>query len=69
MDVSLEVEHHLNMAQLHEQVYNKPFNLNDKLHEIKQAEAEQWNNLSSSQASSSAAGSPTKKVSAVSPPP
>lgn len=62
-DIALEVEHHLNVAQLHKEVYSKPFDLQERLQEIKRAEAEQGKDLSSSQASSSAAGSPTKRVS------
>lgn len=62
-DLAVEIEHHLKVARLHKEIYNEPFDVKRKLAEIKEAEAEQWKELSSSQASSSTAGSPTKKVS------
>lgn len=59
-DANLETEHHLQVARLHREVYNKPLDLQARLAQIKQAEAEQWSHLTSSQASSSNAGTPTK---------
>lgn len=58
--MNLEAEHHLQVARLHHEVYSKPLDLRIRLAQIKQAEAEQWSHLTSSQASSSTAGTPAK---------
>ncbi|ORY92529.1 hypothetical protein BCR35DRAFT_323084 [Leucosporidium creatinivorum] len=61
-DANLEAEHHLQVARLHREVYSKPLDLKARLAQIKQVEDEQWSHLSSIQASSSAAGTPTKRI-------
>ena len=61
-DHNQEVQHHIKVARLHQELYSQPFDLNGRLDQIRRDEIEKWSHLPSSQASSSIAGTP-KKVS------